>query len=54
MACVRVVASSVGLAAALSTDSNIPISRGLPAVTIGRGGAGGGAHLAEAGVALTL
>ena len=27
-----------------STDSNIPIARGLPAVTIGRGGAGGGAH----------
>lgn len=27
-----------------STDSNIPISLGLPAVTIGRGGDGGGAH----------
>jgi len=27
-----------------STDSNIPISMGLPAVTIGRGGEGGGAH----------
>lgn len=27
-----------------STDSNIPISRGLPAITIGRGGVGGGAH----------
>ena len=27
-----------------STDSNIPISLGLPAVTIGRGGVGGGAH----------
>lgn len=27
-----------------STDSNIPISLGLPAVTIGRGGLGGGAH----------
>ena len=27
-----------------STDSNIPISLGLPAVTIGRGGEGGGAH----------
>ena len=27
-----------------STDSNIPISQGLPAVTIGRGGEGGGAH----------
>jgi len=27
-----------------STNSNIPISMGIPAVTIGRGGAGGGAH----------
>ena len=27
-----------------STDSNIPISLGIPATTIGRGGTGGGAH----------
>ena len=27
-----------------STNSNIPISKGIPAVTIGRGGVGGGAH----------
>ena len=27
-----------------STDSNIPISLGIPAVTIGRGGVGGNAH----------
>ena len=27
-----------------STDSNIPISMGIPAVTLGRGGQGGGAH----------
>ncbi|EOR95164.1 Acetylornithine deacetylase [Arcticibacter svalbardensis MN12-7] len=27
-----------------STNSNIPISKGVPAVTIGRGGAGGNAH----------
>ncbi|RYG05795.1 MAG: hypothetical protein EOO02_02680 [Chitinophagaceae bacterium] len=27
-----------------STDSNLPISKGVPAVTIGRGGVGGGAH----------
>jgi acetylornithine deacetylase/succinyl-diaminopimelate desuccinylase-like protein len=27
-----------------STDSNIPISLGIPAVTLGRGGKGGGAH----------
>lgn len=27
-----------------STDSNIPISMGIPAVTLGRGGKGGGAH----------
>lgn len=27
-----------------STDSNIPISMGIPAVTIGRGGPGGRSH----------
>ena len=27
-----------------STDSNIPISKGVPAITIGRGGGGSGAH----------
>lgn len=27
-----------------STDSNVPIALGIPAVTVGRGGAGGGAH----------
>lgn len=27
-----------------STDSNIPIALGIPAVTIGSGGVGGGAH----------
>ena len=27
-----------------STNSNIPISLGIPAITIGRGGVGGGAH----------
>jgi acetylornithine deacetylase/succinyl-diaminopimelate desuccinylase-like protein len=27
-----------------STDSNIPIAKGIPAVTIGRGGKGGKAH----------
>jgi tripeptide aminopeptidase len=27
-----------------STDSNIPMSLGIPALTIGRGGAGGRAH----------
>ena len=29
---------------ASSTDSNIPISLGIPAVTIGSGGSGGRAH----------
>jgi hypothetical protein len=27
-----------------STDANIPLSKGLPAVSIGAGGRGGGAH----------
>ena len=30
-----------------STDANVPIARGVPAVTIGRGGDGGGAHSPE-------
>lgn len=29
-----------------STDANIPLSRGIPAITIGAGGSGGGAHTA--------
>jgi acetylornithine deacetylase/succinyl-diaminopimelate desuccinylase-like protein len=35
------VAPNLGIA---STDSNIPISLGVPAVTISRGGSGGGGH----------
>jgi hypothetical protein len=30
-----------------STNSNIPIARGVPAVTIGRGGIGGNTHAPE-------
>lgn len=45
----RTLASAVVLGAdprlnISSTNSNIPISKGVPAVTIGRGGVGGGAH----------
>ena len=46
----RAMASAVALGSASprltigSTNSNIPISKNIPAVTIGRGGAGGGAH----------
>ena len=46
----RAMASAVALGSTAprltigSTNSNIPISKGIPAVTIGRGGAGGGAH----------
>ena len=29
---------------AASTDANLPIARGIPAVALGRGGVGGGAH----------
>lgn len=32
------------VAAIASTDANIPLSRGIPAITIGAGGRGGGAH----------
>jgi acetylornithine deacetylase/succinyl-diaminopimelate desuccinylase-like protein len=30
-----------------STDANIPLSRGIPAITIGAGGRGGGAHTSD-------
>lgn len=30
-----------------STDANIPLSRGIPAITIGAGGIGGGAHTSD-------
>ena len=46
----RAMASAMALGATAprltigSTNSNIPISKGIPAVTIGRGGVGGGAH----------
>jgi hypothetical protein len=30
-----------------STDANIPLSLGIPAVAIGAGGAGGGAHTTQ-------
>jgi acetylornithine deacetylase/succinyl-diaminopimelate desuccinylase-like protein len=43
MAAVRYLGLEPGLESG-STDSNVPIARGLPAITIGRGGAGGGAH----------
>ena len=35
------------LAAVASTDANIPLARGIPAVTIGAGGRGGGAHTTD-------
>lgn len=35
------------LGAVASTDANIPLSRGIPAITIGAGGRGGGAHTAD-------
>lgn len=34
-------------AAVASTDANIPLSRGIPAIAIGAGGSGGGAHTAS-------
>jgi len=35
------------VSAVASTDANIPLSRGIPAITIGAGGRGGGAHTAD-------
>jgi tripeptide aminopeptidase len=47
--CVRAVDAHLGIRSHLdcsSTDANIPLSLGLPAVSIGAGGQGGGAHTA--------
>jgi len=47
--CLRAVDSHLGIRSYLdcsSTDANIPLSLGLPAVSIGAGGTGGGAHTA--------
>ena len=44
LAATRALGGAPALAAA-STDANIPISRGIPAIAIGAGGRGGDAHL---------
>jgi tripeptide aminopeptidase len=47
--CVRAVDAHLGVRSYLdcsSTDANVPLSIGLPAVSIGAGGLGGGAHTA--------
>jgi len=47
LACVRAVDAHLGIRSrpdSASTDANIPLSLGLPAVSIGAGGQGGGAH----------
>ncbi len=48
--CVRAVDSHLGIRSHLdcsSTDANVPLSLGLPAVSIGAGGQGAGAHTAS-------
>ncbi|HWZ32564.1 MAG TPA: M20/M25/M40 family metallo-hydrolase [Bryobacteraceae bacterium] len=48
--CLRAVDAHLGIRSHLdcsSTDANIPLSLGLPAVSIGAGGQGGGAHTAS-------
>lgn len=45
--CLRAVDSYLGIRARIdlaSTDANVPLSLGIPAVSIGAGGQGGGAH----------
>lgn len=45
--CIRAVDAHLGIRSHLdcsSTDANVPLSMGLPAVSIGAGGQGGGAH----------
>ena len=47
LANIRKVDSYLGIRTALdcgSTDANIPLNRGIPAISIGAGGVGGGAH----------
>jgi tripeptide aminopeptidase len=41
---VATVGGEVKAVSASSTDSNLPISLGIPAVTLGSGGVGGGSH----------
>lgn len=48
--CIRAVDAHLGIRSHLdcsSTDANIPLSLGLPAVSIGAGGQGGGAHTTQ-------
>jgi tripeptide aminopeptidase len=48
--CIRAVDAHLGLRSRVdcsSTDANIPISMGVPAVAIGAGGQGGGAHTTQ-------
>lgn len=50
LAAVQRVDQELGIRSQLdtsSTDANIPLSMGIPAVTLGAGGAGGGAHTTE-------
>ena len=47
LATLRAVDAHLGIRArpdAASTDANIPLSMGIPAISIGAGGSGGGAH----------
>ena len=49
LATLRCVDAYLGIRArpdASSTDANIPLSMGIPAISIGAGGSGGGAHTA--------
>lgn len=48
--CVRAVDAHLGVRSHLdcsSTDANIPLSLGIPAIAIGAGGSGGGAHTTQ-------
>jgi di/tripeptidase len=47
---IRAVDAHLGIRSHLdtsSTDANIPLSMGIPAIAIGAGGAGGGAHTSQ-------
>jgi acetylornithine deacetylase/succinyl-diaminopimelate desuccinylase-like protein len=47
---VRAVDAHLGIRSRLncsSTDANVPLSLGIPAIAIGGGGSGGGAHTAQ-------
>jgi acetylornithine deacetylase/succinyl-diaminopimelate desuccinylase-like protein len=47
LAAARAVGKPVARTSASSTDANVPLALGIPAITVGGGGTGSGAHGSE-------